>query len=122
MKIIPLGREGQYETIVSDEDYDFLMQWRWNYKVSQHKYARLIYARRGGGRSSGGNQPTILMHHVILERMGQPRPEFKITCDHNDNKTLNNQRCNLSWATKSQQSANQRRYKEAEHGLEAIPF
>lgn len=102
MKIIYLGKNNQYETKVSDRDYAYLMRWRWNFKMSDGKNGKRIYARRGGGRG----RPTILMHTVILERKGESRPSAKHTADHGNRDSLDNQRENLSWKTKRQQNLN----------------
>ena len=46
MKTLPVGAEGQFEMIVSDDDWLFLRNWRWTFARSHPKAAReLIYAR-----------------------------------------------------------------------------
>jgi len=126
MKIIPLGKYGQFETMVSDEDYDYLIQWKWNFKRSSGKFCNLIYARRGGGYSNDKLQPTILMHTLILiKRKGLLRPSPRHTVDHEDTNTLNNQRYNLRWATPNEQSLNQThrvRHKKQEAAVDDMPF
>lgn len=123
-RTIYLGSKNQYQTIVSDEDYDFLMQWKWNFKRSSCKYGRLIYARRGGGRTGDGEgmRPTILMHNEIMIRRGLLRPSELHTVDHEDRDSLNNQRYNLKWATQSQQNKNRTLIRPAPHELDSIPF
>jgi len=118
-RIIYLGERNQYETLVSDEDYDFLIQWKWNFKKSDRKFGQLIYARRGGGREFDGElRPTILMHNVIMERQGIIRPSELHTVDHINVNSLDNQRHNLRWATKSEQNKNQKRFRT--NGLATI--
>ena len=104
-RVIKLGRTGQYETVVDDEDYDWLMRHSWNFKVSQWRYGRKIYARRRDARTGR----TVLMHREIQEtRKGIPPPDETATVDHFDRDSLNNTRDNLGWATKSEQSANRK--------------
>lgn len=105
--IIPLGTTGEYEAVVSIEDYAFLTQWRWNIKKSTWQYGRKVYARRNTWEN--GRRVSIYMHNVILrDRMGAPQPSPDHEVDHADVDSLNNTRGNLSWATKSEQNANQR--------------
>lgn len=108
---IPLGKSGEHEAIVDAEDYAYLTQWKWNAKVSAWAFGSKVCARRSGPRDPvTGNPTTILMHVEILTvRMGKPCPGGSYTVDHGDVNSLNNTRGNLSWATKSEQSANQNR-------------
>lgn len=121
MRIIKLGKYEVFEVKVSDEDYEYLSKWKWNYKKSTRKFGYAVYARRGGGRKNSGKgkvNRTILMHDVVLiECMGKPRPSPMHTGDHLDNDTLNCQRDNLDWATKSEQVKNQRRWKKQDASL-----
>lgn len=106
-RVIPLGRGGQYQAVVSDEDYAFLAQWRWSYKVSAWRYGRKVYARRS--RRVGGRVATVYMHLVILtERMRRQRPSQAHTGHHRDTDSLNNQRSNLRWGSPSTQSREQK--------------
>jgi hypothetical protein len=91
MKKIPLS-QGKF-AIVDDEDYDYVMQWKW------HCSAR-GYAVRNGPRPRQG---LILMHRVILERKG-----FKdfAECDHVNHDRLDNSRSNLRPATHCQNQRN----------------
>lgn len=109
--VIPLGANGQYEAIVSQQDYAILTKHRWNYKKSSWKYGQKVYARRGGGTdpNGGGCRPTVLMHVFILEvLMGEERPDELATVHHKDGNSLNNTRGNLCWASKSEQSKYQK--------------
>jgi hypothetical protein len=108
MKVITVGRTLQFQTRVSDEDYDHLIGFLWTYGVS-HRGGRLIYVRRSI-RIDGVNV-TILMHHVVLDRMGKPRPSEKHTCDHGDGDPFNNQRDNLDWLTGPQQLRNRQAHR-----------
>src|ERR1700722_1805174 len=103
MRLITIGRTLQFQTRVSDEDYDYLSQYLWTYAVS-HRGGSLIYVRRS--IRSGGSNVTILMHHEVLKRAGKNRPTDRHTCDHGDGDPFNNQRENLDWRTPKQQLRN----------------
>jgi len=113
--IIYCGKDGRYEAIVDEDDYAYLMQWRWNYKISSSKHSHRVYARRGGGRGNGGKGdvcPTILMHVEILNRAEGPKPYEGATGDHKNCNTLDNRRENLRWASRNVQNGNQKRWKK----------
>lgn len=136
MKIIPVGARGQFEMIVSDDDYHFLRQWRWSFARSHPGASReLIYARRcvtvtdcvyaGGIRLT--KKFDLFVHHVVLARMGYPEPpEPGWTADHIDARhTLDNRRENLRWASPTFQVLNRagsrtRSPAHAEHVREAL--
>lgn len=119
IRTIYLGSRNQYQTIVSDDDYDFLMQWRWNFKISR---GGNVYARRTAGRVRGVGGYTLLMHTVILNRMGLIRPSDKHTPDHCNGSTLDNTRENLVWATPREQVLNRRHFRKlAQELLEMEP-
>lgn len=81
--------------LVDDEDFDFLNQWKWYAtKTIKGDY----YARRW----VGGEEKHVFMHRIIL---GLNKGD-KMTGDHKDHNTLNNQRYNLRKCTYSQNAAN----------------
>lgn len=85
MKKIPLTKG--YFVAVDDEDYDYLMQWKWCF----HKgYA----VRNAGGRKY------ILMHRIINET-----PDGYQT-DHVNMDKLDNRRCNLRSVTRGENNLN----------------
>jgi HNH endonuclease len=102
---LTIGARAQYETQVSPEDYDFLLGFKWTFARS-HKFGELIYARRSV--REGSYNRTVLMHRVVLERMGIERPTKRHTADHWDGDSLNNRRDNLRWATPAEQMQNRR--------------
>lgn len=105
-RIIYCGSRNQYEVIVDEAHYAYLVQWAWNFVRSR---GGNIYARRTAKRSRGKGGFTLLMHVVIMELKGEPRPSPKHTPDHINGDTLDNRGSNLRWATKKEQAANRRR-------------
>lgn len=93
-KKIPLT-QGKF-AIVDDEDCEFLNQWKWS-------YASKGYAVRTDYTAGARNKRTILMHRVILERMGFKNFE---ECDHINQHRCGNTRSNLRPATRGQNRCN----------------
>lgn len=91
MKLIPLTQGFCAE--VDDEDYDFLMQWKW---CAHRNGYNLVYAIRSARRN--GKKIFIRMHELILGK----------GCDHKDRNGLNNKRSNLREASHSDQMCNRK--------------
>lgn len=90
-KLIPLT-QGQF-AIVDDEDYDWLMQWKWRakpIKSGRNKY----YATRRVGPAS------IFMHRVVNNTPAG------LGTDHINGNSLDNRRHNLRSATVAQNARN----------------
>ena len=87
--------QGKY-TIVDDENYGWLMQWKW----CVSKKHRSWYAVRGTER--GGIQKTYQMHNFIM-----PPPKNK-EIDHKNGDGLDNRKCNLRICTHAENIRNQR--------------
>lgn len=82
--------------IVDDEDYEYLMQWKWHYHNGGYA-ARCIRNK--------GNKKTILMHREIL---GLKKGEIG---DHINHNGLDNRRENLRKCTYSQNNMNRSKNK-----------
>lgn len=92
MKTIPLTR-GRH-AIVDDEDYKYLMQWKWCCNASGYAVTSI--------RGDDGKQKTVRMHRLINKT-----PPGKFT-DHIDGNRLNNRRSNLRSCTNRQNQFNSR--------------
>jgi hypothetical protein len=93
MKLIPLT-QGKF-AMVDDEDYEFLIQWKW---YAQKGY-NTMYAVRG--IYNGKNMSKERMHRVIVGVTNQDQYP-----DHIDRNGLNNQRSNLRISNKSENNSN----------------
>lgn len=91
MKKIPLT-QGK-SALVSDEDYEYLNQWKW----CAQKIGRTFYAVRGSRNSHR------YMHRVIADKLG-----FKSQVDHINRDGLDNRRSNLRDTTQKQNLENTR--------------
>src|SRR5690349_18607697 len=98
MKLISLTQNKFAQ--VDDEDYDFLMQWRW-YAIKATKEELNFYAVTTINQGRGKRQKMIQMHRLLMS-LTDP----KIIVDHKDGDGLNNQRNNLRLCSFSQNSAN----------------
>lgn len=93
MKTIPVNG-GEKFAIVDDDDYEFLMQWRWYLSGPKGYVSRRV--RRDG------KCVQIFMHRVIIGEI----PEGMMG-DHRDGDVLNNTRKNLRPCKKWQNNCNQ---------------
>lgn len=99
MKKIPLTHG--YFTLVDDEDFEFLSQWKW----FAQKMAHTIYAARKPWVSGGrGKSTKIFMHRIILNT-----PTHMQT-DHMDGDGLNNQKANIRVVTRRDNMLNRARW------------
>src|SRR3990167_565246 len=88
-------------TIVDDEDYDFLIQWKWCVMLNhQHFYAM--------------RRPSIYMHRVIMQAPGG------VQVDHRDGDGLNNTRSNLRLAILGQNMHNRQINKNNKSGYKGV--
>ena len=87
--------QGQF-TIVDDEDFDWLNQWKWYVHNKKHTN----YAART--EYSNGKSTKIYMHRIILGVQG-----YNLT-DHVNRNGLDNRLCNLRICTPKQNCMNRR--------------
>jgi hypothetical protein len=96
------------------------MRWPWTYARSHGPFSGLIYARRC--ETIDGIKTTILMHRVIIARMGIERPSPLHFVDHENGDSLDNRRVNdkrhqqLQWLTIPQNCA-----KGKKRGIVQVP-
>lgn len=86
MKTIPLTKG--YEAIVDDEDYDYLMQWKWHALVGKHVYAERCERPRGQK-----------IKHILMHRVINKTPDGMVT-DHDNGNGLDNRRHGIATPTK----------------------
>lgn len=115
MREIRLSDKHPFIAIVSDEDYAYLIQWRWTFKRSTRKHNNSIYACRNTTNGSRENRIKIMMHNVVLERAGKKRPTYRHTAHHINSKSLDNRRENLEWATAKKQERAKRDRNNSRH-------
>ena len=98
------------ETLVSDCDYKYLMQWSWHF----HKMKYGGYAKRRGPRPK---QEHIFMHTVISRRMG-----LSGETDHRNQNKLDNQRRNMRKATRPQNKGNCNKQSNNTSGFKGVDW
>lgn len=91
--------------LVSPEDYQWALTWKWQITWDRHK--RKMYATRSSTEPADSNgrrrRFKLYLHKEVLKRTMKLPPSHKHTMgDHEDGNSLNCQRYNLEWATPSQ--------------------
>jgi len=95
MKTIPLTR-GKF-ALINDEDVEIVSNYKWHAHYDGYNW----YAKTNI-KGINGKQSMMAMHRLL---MGCIKGDGKII-DHKDGNGLNNQRCNIRFATPSQNVAN----------------
>lgn len=109
VKEIPLTKG--YIALVDDEDYEWLMQWKWHYEDSEVGYARSF-------EKVDGRQVQFKMHQKIMEQCGHNLTGFEV--DHVDGNGLNNRKSNLRLATRIQNARNRKVNKNNTSGYKGV--
>ena len=108
MKIILLTKK--QVTMVDDEDFDYLNQWKWN--AHWNKNTNSYYAVRSSG-------PRNKIESFRMNRTIMNTPKGMI-CDHINHNTLDNRKENLRNVTPSQSSMNRRTHSNNKFGEKCI--
>ena len=103
MRRIPLS-QGKF-AIVDDQDYRYLMQWKWSYSECARSGPDIGCAQRTVHLT--GKSTTILMHRLILNRKLGRRSARQV--NHRNGNKLDNRRRNLREATASQNCHNRKK-------------
>jgi hypothetical protein len=97
------------KTIVDDEDFEWLSQWKWQYRISSNgKYKYQGYAYR--------NAKCIRMHREIIHA---PKG---IDVDHINGDTLDNRKDNLRLVNNFQQNQNSAKRRDNTSGCRGVNF
>lgn len=107
MKTIPLNN-GMF-TIVDDEDYDLVSQYRWYARRNGPTY---YYVRASVQRN--GKQHHVLMHRIIMKAKDCQ------DVDHKNGQTLDNRRCNLRFCNIGQNRANSKKSSNNTSGFKGV--
>lgn len=106
MKKIPLSRG--FFALVDDEDYTFLMQWRWSLNEKRKNLSAYRRCYKGAKRF-------VSMHRLILGVT-----DAKTFVDHKDGNGLNNQKNNLRLCTNSENLRNRGMNKNNTSGFKGV--
>lgn len=102
-------------TLVDDEDFEFLSQWKWQFHIGHSRHTG--YARRSEyplGRY--GKQKLIWLHHIVMNVL----TGFNV--DHINGNGLDNQKVNLRICDNSQNQHNARLRKDNKSGYKGVSF
>jgi len=104
---IYLDDRAELYATVSQEDYQWAIQWRWCAKKDP---SGKIYARRAVGENANGQRLrtcTVYLHIEIMRRM-KKRKQSPLQClvDHRNGRSLDCCRINLRWASYQQNNWN----------------
>lgn len=86
--------------LVDSEDYDWVMQWNWNYAWHVNSPWKL-YAKR----NVGPYRTPLYLHRALMLRTPS-RKNVPMVVDHFNGQSLDNRRQNLRWASYSENSLN----------------
>ena len=96
--------------LVDDEDFEYLNQWKW-YAINSKNTSYAVRSDRSSGRNK-----RVWMHRLVYK----VRDDFDV--DHKDMNGLNNQKCNLREACKSEQNRKKKRQKNNTSGYKGVSY
>ncbi len=104
-------------TLVDDEDYDYLTQWKWCalYNTSTKTYY-VVRNQTHGEYESYDTRKMFLMHRVILQ------VDNSYQVDHVNHNTLDNRKENLRLATISENLRNRNKPKNNKSGYKGVSW
>ena len=111
MKQIPLT-QGQV-AIVDDDDFEWLMQHKWYARENSYEFYAMRNVRRDNGKRT-----SLYMHRAILQEHGDDLDGLLV--DHASGNTLDNRKCNIRTATRSQNAQNSPRHKVGISGYRGV--
>ena len=111
MKTIPLTQG--YETIVDDEDYEDLSEYKWFAQVREH---RIYAARNTRSEESGGSRTIIKMSRQI------GRFQEDMVVDHKNGDALDNRRSNLRVCTFAENTRNRRKQSGSRSSYKGVSY
>lgn len=97
--------------LVDDEDYEWLMQWKWYANKSNGKWYAITYTKVGGDKETG---ECVKMHRMILNA---PKG---VLVDHKNGDGLDNRRHNIRTCTYSNNAMNKRASKSNKTGYKGV--
>ena len=112
MKRIKLT-QGKF-AIVDDEDYDWLMQWKWHAQWDGRHWKATRWER--GWKKGKGKRKLVFMHREILKT---PKNLFT---DHINGNGLDNRKINLRYCTNAQNQWNQLPHKKCVSKYKGVSF
>jgi hypothetical protein len=113
MKQIPLS-QGKF-ALVDDEDYDYLIQWKWYFAKKSKKESGYARRKKYIGEVNGQKKwKAIWMHKEILH-VG-----LNQKVDHIDEDKLNNQKYNLRSCTNAENSRNRGKNSANKSGYKGV--
>ena len=105
-----------YNTLVDDEDYERVSQFKW-YAAESWQHAQVYACSRGPGlMNSRGRSKISFMHRFILG------PKDCEIMDHHDGNGLNNQRANLRVVTQTVNRVRVRRLSRNKTGYRGVSW
>jgi hypothetical protein len=117
MKEVPLTHG--YTALVDDEDFARVLHFKWHPKIiRENGTVKRVYATRNV-RNEDGTWSSQAMHTFIL---GMTKQGKELGIDHRDHNGLNNQRCNLRVATKTQNMRNIVKVTPNTSGFKGVEF